>query len=293
MQLNYFRSPAIGRPGQISDQRPRTVLSRVSKAAVPYGFFVVNDTTIPSSAAPIPGSGGGNPTPDGCKLPGASGDITGSIGLGVAAETLAIESTARVSYKNLIQSLMSVNTPTAGNVQLNFAGQQTANIAYNAIASTIQSAITALSNVGAGNATVTGTFNAGPVIVTFAGALAGNAVSLMTIPAANNTMTDTNGYPVIPQVVELVPYADLPVYPAGHQINVLEKGAIWVYVETDVTPTSTVYVRYAADLTNFPQSGPGAFSGTTDSGSNAVLSNARFMSNGVANGLALLEIDLI
>ncbi len=292
-QLSYSRSPRVGRSGQISDQRPRTVLSRVCKTAVPYGFLVVNDTSIPASGV-IPGvSAGGNPSFDGCKLPGASGDITGSIALGIACETLSIESVPRVSYENLVQSLMSQNVPVSGNVQLNFAGQQTANIAWNAIAATIQSAIAALSNVGTGNVTVTGAFNAGPVIVTFQGVLAGQAVSLITIPQANNTMLDTNGYAVVPAVWEVVPYADLPVYPAGHQINVLEKGAAWVYTETDVTPTSSVYVRYAADLSNFPQSGPGAFSGITDAGSNAILPNARWMSNGVANGVALVEVDLI
>jgi len=292
-QLSYSRSPRVGRSGQIADPRPRTVLSRVCKAAVPFGFFVVNDTTIPASGV-IPGvAAGGNPTADGCKLPGASSDITGTIGLGVALETLSIESVPRVSYENLVQSLMSQNVPVSGVIQLNFAGQQTTNINWNDNAATIQTKIAALSNVGTGNVTVVGSFNAGPVIVTFQGVLAGQAVSLMTAPQANNTMLDTNGYAVVPGIWEVVPYADLPVYPAGHEINVLEKGAVWVYTETDVTPTSTVYVRYAADLVNFPSSGPGAFSGITDSGSNAVLSNARWMSNGVANGVALLEIDLI
>lgn len=228
-QLNYYRSPAVARPGEIADQRPRTVLSRVSKAAVPYGFLVSQDSTIPTTANPIPGLGGGNPSADGCKLPAVSTDITtASNVLGIAVETLSIESVPRVSMKNLVQVIGSQALPTAGVFQLEFGKQQTANIAYNASAATIQAAILALSNVGTGNVSVSGPATglaAGPVVVTFQGILAGSAVSLMSVPVSNNTMTDTNGYVVNPQVIEQVPYTDLPVYPVGHQINVLQKGA--------------------------------------------------------------------
>ena len=294
-QLNYAQGPGVARAGQISDERPRTVLSVVSKSNIPYGFFVVRDTTIPSAAGPIPGTvAGGNPSADGARLPSASTDITGGVlGLGVAIETLAIESTVRTSFKNLVQVLASQTVPTAGNIQLNFNGQQTANIAFGDSAATIQTKIAALSNVGTGNVSVTGAFNAGPVVVTFQGTLAGNAVPLMTIPAANNTLTDTNSYPVVPTVFEQIPYTDLPVYPAGHQINCMEKGAAWVPIEVDVTPTSAVYVRYANDLVNYPQSGPGAFNTGTDSSTCALLANARWMSYGNAGGVALLEIDLV
>lgn len=78
---------------------------------------------------------------------------------------------------NEVQSVALSPTPTAGTFTLTYAGQTTAGIAYNAIATAVQSALQALSNIGTGNATVTGT---GPWTVTFTGALGGQPIALMT-----------------------------------------------------------------------------------------------------------------
>lgn len=69
-------------------------------------------------------------------------------------------------------------------------GQTTASIAAAATAAQVQSALEALSNVGAGNVTVTGNAG-GPYTVTFQGALAGTDVAAMTTTPTGGTGTVT------------------------------------------------------------------------------------------------------
>lgn len=57
-------------------------------------------------------------------------------------------------------------TPTGGTFTLSIGGQTTAPIAYNATATTVQTALQALSSVGAGHVTVTGSAG-GPYTITF------------------------------------------------------------------------------------------------------------------------------
>lgn len=73
-----------------------------------------------------------------------------------------------------------------GNYNLLLDSQKTANLAHNANASAIQSALEALSNIGAGNVVVTG---AGPFTVEFQGTLAGTDQSKMTADVTNLTHT--------------------------------------------------------------------------------------------------------
>ncbi len=73
-------------------------------------------------------------------------------------------------------------TPSGGTFTLQFNGQTTSTIAYNANAATVQAALVALSTVGAGNVTVTGGPGPGtPYTVTFGGAL--NYTTLALNPA--------------------------------------------------------------------------------------------------------------
>jgi hypothetical protein len=62
------------------------------------------------------------------------------------------------------QSIAITGTPTGGTYTLTYAGQTTAPLAYNANAAAIQAALLALSNISAGDLTVTGT---GPYVVVF------------------------------------------------------------------------------------------------------------------------------
>lgn len=74
--------------------------------------------------------------------------------------------------------VVTLGGPSAGTFTLTYKGQTTAGIAYNAAASAVQSALQALSTIGAGNVTVTGGAG-GPYTVTMAGTLA-NDSTVMT-----------------------------------------------------------------------------------------------------------------
>jgi hypothetical protein len=88
-------------------------------------------------------------------------------------------------------------TATGGKYKLKFAGQETAELAFNATAAQIQTALQGLSSIGAGNATVTET-SAGVFKVTFAGNLANNPEPLITTesgpgePLSGGTATVAN-----------------------------------------------------------------------------------------------------
>jgi hypothetical protein len=76
------------------------------------------------------------------------------------------------SAVNEIQTVTITGTPTGGTFTLSYKGQTTTAIAYNAAAAAVQAALQALSTIGSGNATVSGSAG-GPYTVTFVGALAG------------------------------------------------------------------------------------------------------------------------
>lgn len=86
------------------------------------------------------------------------------------------DGTNQINGVSSVQTVSLTGTPTGGTFTLTFRGQTTSTIAYNANAGTVQTALQALSSIGSGNATVTGT---GPWVVTFAGDLALQAVELL------------------------------------------------------------------------------------------------------------------
>lgn len=77
-------------------------------------------------------------------------------------------------------------TATGGTFTLRFRGQVTGNVAYNASAATVQTALEALSTIGAGNVSVTGSAG-GPWAVEFIGDLAEQNVPLLLGNGANLT----------------------------------------------------------------------------------------------------------
>lgn len=102
---------------------------------------------------------------------------------------------------NEVQTITITGTPTGGSFTLTFDGQTTANIAYNAIASAVQSALVALSNLNTGDVTVTGGPGPGtPYVVTFGGAKASQSVPNMTA-----TGSFTGGSTPAVAVVETTP----------------------------------------------------------------------------------------
>jgi hypothetical protein len=91
-------------------------------------------------------------------------------------------------FSNEIQQVAITGTPTGGNFTLTYAAQTTGNIAYNAAASAVKTALEALSNIETGDITATGGPLPGtPVVVTFGGSLAGTYVTAMTGSAAGLT----------------------------------------------------------------------------------------------------------
>jgi hypothetical protein len=79
------------------------------------------------------------------------------------------------------QQIAITGGPTGGTFTLTFSGQTTSTIAYNATASTVQTALEALSNIAPGDVVCTGGPLPGtPVVVTFGGQYAGTDVALMT-----------------------------------------------------------------------------------------------------------------
>lgn len=126
-----------------------------------------------------------------------------------SALTNATASTVTVSGAGTANSpyiLDITNTPTSGTYTLSYGGQTTVQIAYNASAAVIQSALVALSTIGSGNVTVVpaqdanGTVipNRFRVILTVAtSTLTGNATNLVnatasTVEVDGNTVTLTN-----------------------------------------------------------------------------------------------------
>jgi hypothetical protein len=115
-----------------------------------------------------------------------------------------------------VQTIAVTGTPTGGTFALAFKGAITAPIAYNAAAAAVQTALQALSTIGAGNVTCTGGALPGTaVICTFAGALATGLQPLMTYSIGGLTggapaMTITHTTPGTPQDTIIVT-ASIPI----------------------------------------------------------------------------------
>ncbi|WP_280389313.1 hypothetical protein [Nocardia wallacei] len=101
---------------------------------------------------------------------------------GFEIELLALEPFVPITNWNPLWVSTTVTitgSPTGGTFTLTVDGQTTTGIAYNAAASAVQSALEALSTVGTGNATVTGSAG-GPysVLLKSGGSLSGSGASL-------------------------------------------------------------------------------------------------------------------
>lgn len=98
------------------------------------------------------------------------------------------ETAKAIGTTNEVQSVTIGGAPTGGSFTLSFGGDTTAPIAFNAIASAVQTALIALDSIPAGGVAVTGGPGPGtPYVVTFIGDLAGIDVPQMTGSAAGLT----------------------------------------------------------------------------------------------------------
>lgn len=99
------------------------------------------------------------------------------------------EGTTTIDWYNESQ-LVTITGATGGTFTLTFAGQTTSALAYDATAAQVESALCALSNIGASGCDVTGA-NGGPYTVEFTAAdLQALNVVMMTANADNLTGTD-------------------------------------------------------------------------------------------------------
>lgn len=98
-----------------------------------------------------------------------------------------IGTTAVVDGKsNEVQTVTITGSPTGGTFTLTYSGQTTSAIAYNATAATVKNALQALSTVGTGNVSVSGSAG-GPYTVTFQQDLAGINAAALTASGAGLT----------------------------------------------------------------------------------------------------------
>jgi len=77
-------------------------------------------------------------------------------------------------------------------------------------------------------------------------------------------------------------------YQIGDTIGSICRGRVWVTVEEAVDPMDPVYIRYDTGT----GSQKGAFRKTADSSTAALLGGARYLTGALANGLALVDINL-
>lgn len=173
------------------------------------------------------------------------------------------ESATLSTGRNEVQTV-SRGTHTGGTYTLTYSGQTTANIAFDAPSSTVQSSLVALSNIAPGEVLVTGPAG-GPWLVEFAATLGSQDVVLMTIDGTNLTggagqtvTTTTAGF-------TLADIAELPIDPnlfsvyAGDSlanevqtITVQATGGTFTLTFTDpwgVSATTTALAENAAAAT--------------------------------------------
>lgn len=143
------------------------------------------------------------------------------------------------------QTVTITGTPTGGTFTLEFDGEVTAAIAYNANAAAVAAALEALPNIGDGNVSASGGALPGtPVVVTFQGDLAGEAQPLMTADGSgltggttpDATVAQTTEGGAAPEIVgifdgqrELLGPEDFPVIPVYNHECVFDKAVVGAY----------------------------------------------------------------
>jgi hypothetical protein len=93
--------------------------------------------------------------------------------------TYTVATQAAMLALKAVQTVTLTGPPTAGTFTLTYGGHTTTALNFNAAATDLQTALTALSSIGAGNVSVTGP-TGGPWVVTFQGTLGGQAIATMT-----------------------------------------------------------------------------------------------------------------
>jgi|GEM_PF-6679781 len=127
----------------------------------------------------------------------ATGTFTPTYNSGTGRWEYQLTDTDMKTYEVQTVTISSASPPTGGTFTLTYSGQTTGTINHNANAATIDAALEALSNIGAGDVTVfiDGTLPTGTVYVTFTNALALTDVVEMTGSAAG--LTGGSGHSIV------------------------------------------------------------------------------------------------
>jgi len=141
--------------------------------SIPYDF---DGADILAALEPIYGTGNLDIIDAVPSAPGLQVDFIGALA-GLPVDPILIEENHL--ERNEVQEVELEGSPSAGTFTLSYNGQTTAGIAYNAASGAVQSALEALSNIGAENVEVTGSAG-GPWTIQFIGALKNQNLALMT-----------------------------------------------------------------------------------------------------------------
>ncbi len=134
---------------------------------------------------------------------------------------------------NEVQSIDFSGTIATGAYKLIFRGETTASIStYTAAAA--QAALEALTAIGAGNVTVSGSTSTGPFTVTFLGDLAGENVGLLDSTA--NTLAATGPVPIV--ISHSTTTQGVPAYAAGVSTIAIDTGTGTIQVGDSFTITN-------------------------------------------------------
>ena len=114
-------------------------------------------------------------------------EFTGTLA-GTNVSIMTIDVSGLTGGVNEVQTITSPNNPSGGTFRLKFGGEWTGNIAYNASAATIETALLALVSIPAGAVSCAGGALPGTdVTVTFQGALARTDVALLEVDSSSLT----------------------------------------------------------------------------------------------------------
>lgn len=145
---------------------------------------------------------------------------------------------------NEVQEIAISGTPTGGTFTLTFGGQTTGNIAYNASAATVQTALRALSSIGSPNVVCTGGALPGTAVaVTFASALAGTNVAQMTADDSNLTGGTTPAVAISTTTAGVTGTLKGEVNPGTDWLFDTTNGNMYAVAGTSTTPTFKLVTR--------------------------------------------------
>lgn len=145
------------------------------------------------------------------------------------------------------QTATVTGTPTGGTFTLTLDGETTAAIAYNATAATVKAALEALSNVTAGDVTVTGSAG-GPYTIAFGGRFTGQNIPTMTASGASLTGGSSPGVTIATQTAGGSSAADGTEALAGFLMNDVQAPK----TDTTIDPVGAMFVHGGVVEANLP-----------------------------------------